>query len=309
MLQHRVGLARLTTAAIVCLGALAWPVVRAQAPVSPSLYSGLQLAPARPVPRRPGRRRERRAGTAQRVLLRRRQRRRLEDDRRRPRVEAGVRLRSRSPRSARSPSRRSAPDTVYVGTGESTLRDSMGYGNGMYKSTDAGKTWTHIGLEDTQHIGKVAVDPQESRTSCSSRRSGISTSAHPDRGVFRSQDGGKTLDRRCCSRTTTSAPSTSSSIRRTRRSSTPRCGTRAGRPGTPTSRPTDRAAGIFKSTDGGTTWNQLTSGLPTAVRRARPASRSRRAIRGASMRWSTTSCRRRPTAAMPGVPDARRPRR
>ena len=55
---------------------------------------------------------------------------------------------------------RSAPDTVYVGSGESTLRDSMGYGNGMYKSTDAGQTWTHIGLDDTQHIGKVAVDPK-----------------------------------------------------------------------------------------------------------------------------------------------------
>src|SRR5512133_2416071 len=54
----------------------------------------------------------------------------------------------------------SAPDTVYVGTGESTLRDSVGYGNGMYKSTDAGGTWTHIGLDDTQHIGKIAVDPR-----------------------------------------------------------------------------------------------------------------------------------------------------
>src|SRR4051794_27201537 len=54
----------------------------------------------------------------------------------------------------------SAPDTIYVGTGESTLRDSMSFGNGMYKSIDSGRTWTHIGLDDTQHIGKIAVDPR-----------------------------------------------------------------------------------------------------------------------------------------------------
>ena len=45
----------------------------------------------------------------------------------------------------------SAPDTVYVGTGESTLRDSTGFGHGVYKSTDAGKTWSHLGLDDTPH--------------------------------------------------------------------------------------------------------------------------------------------------------------
>jgi hypothetical protein len=51
----------------------------------------------------------------------------------------------------------SNPDTVYVGSGESTLRDSTGYGNGC-GSTDAGKTWTRIGLDNTQHIAKIAVD-------------------------------------------------------------------------------------------------------------------------------------------------------
>src|SRR4051795_11432745 len=54
----------------------------------------------------------------------------------------------------------SAPDTVYVGSGESTLRDSMGFGNGVYKSTDAGKTWMHLGLDETHHIGKIAIDPR-----------------------------------------------------------------------------------------------------------------------------------------------------
>lgn len=52
------------------------------------------------------------------------------------------------------------PDVVYVGSGESTLRDSVSFGNGVYKSTDAGGHWTHLGLDDTQHIGRVAIDPK-----------------------------------------------------------------------------------------------------------------------------------------------------
>ena len=85
----------------------------------------------------------------------------------------------------------SSPDTVYVGSGESTLRDSIGYGNGMYKSTDAGKTWTHIGLDNTQHIGKVAVDPKNPNVVFVAAI-GHLYEPHPDRGVFRTLDGGKT---------------------------------------------------------------------------------------------------------------------
>src|SRR6266542_2844251 len=85
----------------------------------------------------------------------------------------------------------SAPDTIYVGTGESTLRDSMGYGNGMYKSTDGAKTWTHIGLDDTQHIGRIAVDPKNANIVFVAAI-GHLYEASAERGVFRSQDGGRT---------------------------------------------------------------------------------------------------------------------
>src|SRR5205809_1407108 len=50
----------------------------------------------------------------------------------------------------------SAPEVLYVGTGESTLRDSVGFGSGVYKSLDGGRSWTALGLEQTQHIGKIA---------------------------------------------------------------------------------------------------------------------------------------------------------
>src|SRR5580700_6535103 len=54
----------------------------------------------------------------------------------------------------------SNPNIIYVGTGEPCLRNDITFGNGMYKSTDSGATWKHIGLEDTQHISKVVVDPR-----------------------------------------------------------------------------------------------------------------------------------------------------
>src|SRR5512132_3586849 len=83
----------------------------------------------------------------------------------------------------------SQPDTVYVGSGESTLRDSVGYGNGVYKSVDAGKTWTHLGLDETHHIGKIAIDPKNpDRVFVAAI--GKLYAANDQRGVFRSKDGG-----------------------------------------------------------------------------------------------------------------------
>ena len=156
----------------------------------------------------------------------------------------------------------SAPDTVYVGSGESTLRDSMGFGNGMYKSTDAGMTWTHIGLSDTQHIGKIAVDPRNPNVVYVAAI-GHLYAPNAERGVFKTTDGGAswkkvlyrdpnigavevTLD-------PTNPQVVYAGLWSTRR---PPWFTYA-----PTNGP---GGGIFKSTDGGATWTQLTNGLPPA---------------------------------------------
>ena len=88
----------------------------------------------------------------------------------------------------------SAPDTLYVGTGESTLRDSMGFGNGVYKTTDAGKTWTHCGLDGTQHIGRIAVDPKNPNIAFVAAI-GPMYDASKERGLFRTTDGGKSWTR------------------------------------------------------------------------------------------------------------------
>src|SRR5580692_4928284 len=80
---------------------------------------------------------------------------------------------------------------VYVGTGEPDIRSQHSYGNGMYKSLDAGKTWTHIGLEKTEHIGRIVVD-QTNPNRVYVAALGHVYDANPDRGVFRSTDGGAT---------------------------------------------------------------------------------------------------------------------
>ncbi|HEV2448130.1 MAG TPA: hypothetical protein VGS58_19500, partial [Candidatus Sulfopaludibacter sp.] len=88
----------------------------------------------------------------------------------------------------------SDPNVVYVGTGEPALRENISFGDGMYKSTDAGKTWTHMGLADTRHIGKILVDPTDPNTLLVAAI-GHAYGPNAERGVFRSTDGGKTWDK------------------------------------------------------------------------------------------------------------------
>src|SRR5437899_7861197 len=82
-------------------------------------------------------------------------------------------------------------DIVYVGTGEADMRSQISYGKGMYKSVDAGKTWTHIGLDNTRHIGRIIVDPKNPSIVFVAAL-GHAYGANPDRGVYRTRDAGAT---------------------------------------------------------------------------------------------------------------------
>ncbi|HJZ71029.1 MAG TPA: hypothetical protein VKE51_04770 [Vicinamibacterales bacterium] len=155
----------------------------------------------------------------------------------------------------------SRPDVVYVGTGEADMRSQISYGNGMYKSSDAGKTWTHLGLDDTRQIGKVIVDPANPDVVFVAAL-GHAYGPNPDRGVFRSRDGGATWQKVLFKSNDVGAidlafdPADSqivyASLWNTRRPPwsiyPPSYG-----PG----------SGVYKSTDGGSNWQQLTRGLPT----------------------------------------------
>lgn len=88
----------------------------------------------------------------------------------------------------------SDPNTIYVGSGEADMRSDIAHGDGMYKSTDAGKHWTHIGLEDTRQIASVLVDPRNPRVVFTAAL-GHAYGANAERGVFRTTDGGKHWDK------------------------------------------------------------------------------------------------------------------
>ena len=158
----------------------------------------------------------------------------------------------------------SRPDTVYVGTGEANNSRSTYDGNGVYKTTDGGKSWTHAGLPNAGRIARIVVHPKNPDTVFVAA-SGKLYSQNPERGVYRTTDGGKTwsktLDHKVDGREVGAIdlamdPANPSILYAATYDKVRRPWTFAeGGPG----------SAIFKSTDGGATWRQLTAGLPTGL--------------------------------------------
>ena len=158
----------------------------------------------------------------------------------------------------------SDPNVIYIGTGEADMRDSIAYGNGVFKSTDAGKTWKSIGLENTKQIGRIIVDPKNPNTVFVAAL-GLAYGSSPDRGVYRSHDGGVTWQKVLFKNEDVGAidlafdPNDSGTVYATLWN--------VRRPPwfiyAPANGP---GAGIFKSTDGGTTWNEISQGIPVEGR-------------------------------------------
>ncbi|HKW35033.1 MAG TPA: hypothetical protein VJN92_18625 [Candidatus Acidoferrum sp.] len=88
----------------------------------------------------------------------------------------------------------SDPNIVYVGTGEACIRGNISFGDGVYKSTDAGKTWANVGLKDTRHIGALAIHPANPDVVFVAAL-GHAYGPNTERGVFRTRDGGKTWEK------------------------------------------------------------------------------------------------------------------
>ena len=156
----------------------------------------------------------------------------------------------------------SDPNVIYVGSGEADMRSDISYGNGMYKSTDAGATWTHIGVEDSWQIGRVLIDPHNPDVVFVAAL-GHAYGPNDQRGVFRSTDGGKTWQRVLFKDENTGAidlafdPSDPHTIYaalwQTRRP-----------PWNVYPPSNGPGSGLYKSKDDGNTWEQLTGhGLPS----------------------------------------------
>lgn len=156
----------------------------------------------------------------------------------------------------------SDPKIIYVGSGEGLHRPDLSVGDGMYKSTDAGKTWTHLGLRDSQQIAAVAVDP-ENPDRVFVAALGHPFGPNPERGIYRSTDGGKTFERVLYKNEYTGGsdveidPQNPQIVYAALWQSQMAPWENGGWNGT--------EGGLFKSTDGGTTWRKIGDGFPAGV--------------------------------------------
>jgi photosystem II stability/assembly factor-like uncharacterized protein len=151
------------------------------------------------------------------------------------------------------------PSIVWVGTGETQPRHS-GYsyaGTGVFKSTDAGESWTNVGLHDTHHVGKVVIDPLDPNVVYVAAL-GHFWSRNEERGVFRTRDGGATWERVLYVSDRTGAVDL---VMDPADRSTLYAATWQAVSGEPTV--SGEESGIHKTTDGGDTWTELTVGLPS----------------------------------------------
>ena len=157
----------------------------------------------------------------------------------------------------------SDPNVIYIGTGEACIRNNVTYGDGVYRSTDAGKTWTHLGLSDTRHISRVRIHPTNSDVVYVAAL-GHAFGPNEERGIFRSTDGGKNWERVLYKSENSGAADLSmdpnnprilyAAIWQVRRN-----------PWSLTSGGPE--SGIYRSTDGGDTWTEITrnKGLPEGL--------------------------------------------
>ncbi len=150
------------------------------------------------------------------------------------------------------------PNVLWVGTGENNSQRSVGYGDGVYKSTDGGKTWVNVGLKQSEHIGTIVIDPRDSDTVYVAAQ-GPLWSPGGDRGLFKTTDGGKTWNKVLAIDDNTGVTDVvldprnpdlliAASYQRRRHVWT----IINGGPG----------SALHRSTDGGKTWKKITAGLP-----------------------------------------------
>ncbi|HEU4628931.1 MAG TPA: hypothetical protein VFS08_04275 [Gemmatimonadaceae bacterium] len=155
----------------------------------------------------------------------------------------------------------SNPSILYVGTGTDGIRSNVSTGRGVYKSTDAGRTWQFVGLRDVGQIGAVEIDPRNPDVAFVAAV-GNAFKPNPERGVYRTRDGGRTWQRVLYVSDSTGAvdvefnPANPDELYATmwrgeRKPWTVISGALEG--------------GVYKSTDGGSTWRKLTQGLPTGL--------------------------------------------